>query len=134
MSAARDRKQAAKILGLTMQAQLRTLVEAQGNDAIQAAAIQLGDTFNRNSDFIVWVLKEFGGVQQPPYARPKPLASASARTLPPRPAPPKPANDLPVLPATLVGEPPASECTCPPMEEGIIGYKHMASCPQFDPV
>lgn len=124
MNSAHDRKKASKILGITMQAQLRALIEAQGNDAIQAAAIQLGDTFNRNSEFIVWVLKEYGGVQQMPYARPKP----------PRPAPPQPANDLPVLPATLVGEPPASECTCPPMEEGIIGYKHMASCPQFDPV
>ena len=69
MTAARDRKQAAKILGLTMQAQLRALVEAQGDDAIQMAAIQLGDTFNRNADFICWVLKEYGGVEQMPFAR-----------------------------------------------------------------
>jgi hypothetical protein len=69
MSAARDRKQAAKMLGITMQAQLRALLEAQGNDEIQTAAIILGDTFNRNSEFIVWVLKEFGGVEQMPFAR-----------------------------------------------------------------
>jgi hypothetical protein len=69
MTAARDRKQAAKVLGITMQAQIRALVEAEGTDAIQMAAIQLGDTFNRNSEFIVWVLKEYGGVEQMPFAR-----------------------------------------------------------------
>lgn len=69
MSAARDRKQASRMLGITMQAQLRTLIEAEGEDAIQSAAIQLGDTFNRNSEFIIWVLKEFGGVEQMPFPR-----------------------------------------------------------------
>jgi hypothetical protein len=69
MSAARDRKQAARILGITMQAQLRALIEAQGEEAIHSAAIQLGDTFNRNSEFIVWVLREFGGDQQMPFQR-----------------------------------------------------------------
>jgi len=69
MSAARDRKQAAKMLGITMQAQLRALLEAVGNDEIQTAAIILGDTFNRNSEFICWVLKEYGGVKQMPFQR-----------------------------------------------------------------
>lgn len=69
MSASRDRKQAAKILGITMQAQLRELQQASGQEAIQFAAIRLGDTFNRNSDFICWVLKEFGGADQMPFPR-----------------------------------------------------------------
>lgn len=69
MSAARDRKQAAKILGITMQAQLRALEEAQGEEAIQMAAIQLGDTFNRNAAFLCWVLREYGGVEQMPFQR-----------------------------------------------------------------
>jgi hypothetical protein len=77
MTAARDRKQAAKVLGITMQAQLRALLEAQGNDEIQTAAIILGDTFNRNSEFIVWVLKEFGGVEQMPFARQPSLKSVN---------------------------------------------------------
>jgi hypothetical protein len=77
MTAARDRKQAAKMLGITMQAQLRALLEAQGNDEIQTAAIILGDTFNRNSEFIVWVLKEFGGVEQMPFARQPSLKSVN---------------------------------------------------------
>lgn len=73
MTASRDRKQASKILGITMQAQLRTLLEAQGDEAIQRAAIQLGDTFNRNSEFICWVLKEYGGAEQMPFPRAEPL-------------------------------------------------------------
>lgn len=72
MTAARDRKQAAKILGITMQSQLRALIEAEGDDAIQMAAIQLGDTFNRNAEFICWVLKEYGGVEQMPFQRQQP--------------------------------------------------------------
>ena len=77
MSATRDRKQAAKILGITMQAQLRALLEAQGEEAIQMAAIQLGDTFNRNAEFICWVLKEYGGVEQMPFARQTSLKSVN---------------------------------------------------------
>lgn len=69
MSASRDRKQAARILGITMQTQLRELMQASGQEAIEFAAIRLGDTFNRNSEFIVWVLKEYGGVEQMPIAR-----------------------------------------------------------------
>lgn len=72
MSASRDRKQAAKILGITMQAQLRELMQASGQEAIEFAAIRLGDTFNRNSEFIVWVLREYGGDQQMPFPRPEP--------------------------------------------------------------
>ena len=76
MSATRDRKQAAKILGITMQAQLRALLEAQGEEAIQMAAIQLGDTFNRNAEFICGVLKEYG-VEQMPFARQTSLKSVN---------------------------------------------------------
>jgi hypothetical protein len=69
MTASRDRKEAAKILGITMQAQLLALHQAVGMEAIQTAAIQLGDTFNRNSEFICWVLKEYGGMEQMPFPR-----------------------------------------------------------------
>lgn len=69
MTASRDRKEAAKRLGLTLQREYRELLTATGKDDIQATAIQLGDTFNKNLEFIVWVLKEFGGVQQMPFER-----------------------------------------------------------------
>lgn len=66
MTAARDRKQAARILGIALQVQYRALLEAVGNDAVQDAAIKLGGTFNANIEAIIWFLKEYGGVQQMP--------------------------------------------------------------------
>ena len=93
MTATRDRKQAAKILGITMQAQLRELQQANGQQAIEFAAIRLGDTFNRNADFIIWVLKEFGGVDQMPYPRNPPAPRADLKLV--EPAPPANLPDLP---------------------------------------
>lgn len=81
MTAARDRKEAAKRLDFTLQAQYRALLEASTPDEVQNAAIVLGGTFNDNIEFVFWVLKEFGGVQQMPFERLR--------------KPSKPANDLP---------------------------------------
>jgi hypothetical protein len=36
--------------------------------------MELGQTFNDNIDFICWVLKEYGGADQMPFARPTPAA------------------------------------------------------------
>lgn len=69
MTAARDRKEASKRLGIALQAQYRALLEAEGESAVQGAAIILGSTFNTNIEFIFWVLKEYGGVQQMPIER-----------------------------------------------------------------
>lgn len=88
MTAARDRKEAAKRLGFTLQAQYRALLEASTPDEVQNAAIVLGGTFNDNIEFVFWVLKEFGGVQQMPFERLR--------------KPPKPANDLPATPAIFL--------------------------------
>jgi len=88
MTAARDRKEAAKRLGVTLQMQYRDMHMASGNDEIQTAAVLLGGTFNSNIEFIIWVLKEFGGVQQMPFERQR---SASVKPLA--------ANDLPEVPA-----------------------------------
>lgn len=71
MSASRDRKEAARKLGIALGIQHRRLVEASGDEAISAAAVNLGQTFNDNIEFIVWVLKEFGGVPQMPIERNK---------------------------------------------------------------
>lgn len=67
MSRVHDRKNASKVLGVTLQAEYRKLLEASGTDEIQNAAIKLGDTFNSNIEFVIWVLKEYGGVQQIPF-------------------------------------------------------------------
>lgn len=69
MTAARDRKEAAKRLGFALQAHYRALLEAQGNDAVQTAAIELGNLFNQNIEAICWFLKAYGGVQQMPFER-----------------------------------------------------------------
>jgi len=68
MSAFRQRREMAKRLGLKLAKCHEELRTAQGDEAIQAAAIVLGATFNEHIEFITWVLKEFGGLEQPPYA------------------------------------------------------------------
>jgi hypothetical protein len=75
VSAARDRKEAAKRLGVELQAKHRALVDATGPEAINAAAVELGAVFNANLSFIIWALKEYGGVVQMPIARERPARS-----------------------------------------------------------
>lgn len=62
MSPVRARREAAKRLGLALQAKYRALVEATGEDAIQNAAIELGSIFNSNIEFVINVLKDYGGL------------------------------------------------------------------------
>lgn len=64
---ARARKEAAKRLGIALTADHRRLLEATSPEEINQAAITLGQNFNDNIEFICWVLKEFGGVQQMPF-------------------------------------------------------------------
>lgn len=121
------RKEASKRLGLKLMRDYRGLVEAAGTEDIQAAAIELGNTFNSNVEFIINVLKAYGGME----VKFEPLTTAKVPNIP--------ANDEPTLPdiSTLTGEnvlalPTA--CSCPPLEAGIIGRdRHMTSCPQFQP-
>lgn len=132
MSVARTRKTASKRLGLELEKRYRRLVLA-GNDAeeITEASVELGGCFNDNIEFIIWVLKVFGGLNPP---RPE----LTTRT--PKPAisivPPDQVT-LPELPKELTGLANATDvipkgCTCPPLEAGIIGRdRHMTSCPEY---
>lgn len=120
MSASRKRKAAARRLGIALEQRYERLATC-GNDAdsVTVAAVDLGQCFNDNVEFIIWALKTFGGLTPP---------------LPEQ----KPANENPPAPklpdiSALVNEPVKADCICPPMEPGIIGYKHMTSCPQFVP-
>jgi hypothetical protein len=125
---ARARKEAAKQLGVALQAKFRTMNEATTNAEVEIAAIDLGNCFNENIEFICWALKEYGGVKQMPFLapdRPKPMKDLQP-----------PANDLPDMPDILKMTVPApvAECTCPVLEAGIIGRdKHMTSCPRYEP-
>ncbi len=71
MSAARDRKEASKRIGLLLQAKHRKLIDATTPEEINDAAVDLGVQFNSNIEFICWVLKEYGGVEQRPITRNK---------------------------------------------------------------
>jgi len=125
---ARARKEAAKKIGVALQAKFRTMNEATTNAEVEIAAIDLGNYFNENIEFICWALKEYGGVKQMPFLapdRPKPMKDLQP-----------PANDLPDMPDILKMTVPApvAECTCPVLEAGIIGRdKHMTSCPRYEP-
>lgn len=82
MSASRDRKEAAKRLGLSLRSKYRALVEANGNEEVTNAAIVLGGEFNSNVEYIIWCLLEYGGVQQLPFERPKPLKQDGLPSMP----------------------------------------------------
>lgn len=86
MSPARARREASKRLALALQAKYRALVEATGQEAVQLAAIELGDLFNTNIEFVINVLRDYGGLE----AKFEPLTREGA--------PPAPANDLPKTP------------------------------------
>lgn len=87
MTAARDRKEAAKRLGVALYNRYRKLLEAGSPEEISKAAMNLGQCFNDNIEFVCWVLKEYGGISQMPFVRS-----------------PRPVNGLPVLPTALTGQ------------------------------
>jgi hypothetical protein len=70
VSIARDRKEAAKRLGLALSKKYERLVTAGADkDEITLAAIDLGNCFNENIEFVLWVLKTFGGMTVMPPTR-----------------------------------------------------------------
>lgn len=125
MSVGRNRKEAAKRLGIEFQKRYERLAFANGADEVTVAAVDLGQLFNDNAEFVIWALKKLGGLNPPNPEEIKKIR------------PPTPANDLPTLPPALTGTAPAVEakCTCPVLEAGIIGRdKHMTACPLYVPV
>jgi hypothetical protein len=81
MSVARARKEASRRLGIALEQRYRKLAEANGPTEIQTAALELGDCFNTNIEFVINVLKAWGGLE----VRFEPMT---------KPAPAKPANIL----------------------------------------
>lgn len=69
MSAARDRKDAAKVLGLAIQARYRKLLEASGENEITVATVDLATALYENVEFIIWILKSEGGMKPLPPER-----------------------------------------------------------------
>lgn len=122
----RARRDAAKMLAIAIQTRYRRLLEATGEDEIVVATADLAQVMYENVEFTIWALKSVGGLNPPPPEVLKPISKHHE--------PPQPANDAPKF-----AKPPEpvllpDECTCPPLEHGIIGRdKHMVSCPKFVP-
>jgi hypothetical protein len=121
----RSRRDASKMLGIALQTRYRRLLEASGEDETVIATADLAQCMYENVEFVIWALKHVGGMNPPPE---------QLRKI----TPPKiPANDAPRFekpPEIKLEEPVADECTCPPLEAGIIGRdRHMTSCPKYVP-
>lgn len=73
MNTDKMRREAAKRLGIALLNDYRNLVEAGDQGEIENAAIALGHTFNQNVEFIINVLKHYGGleVKFEPLTKPK---------------------------------------------------------------
>jgi hypothetical protein len=121
----RSRRDAAKVLGVALQTRYRKLIEASGEDEIVIATADLAQCMYENVEFVIWALKSLGGMNPPP---PEQLRRITPMKIP--------ANDDPRFakpPEFKLAEKP-HECTCPPLEAGIIGRdRHMTSCPKFVP-
>lgn len=123
----RARRNAAKVLALTLQNRLRALYDAQsGNDedAIVMATANLAQVMYENVEFAIWALKTVAGMSPPPPEVLKPISQSHVAPLP--------ANE-PTLNETLA-KAGLDTCTCPPLEHGILfRERHMTSCPKFVP-
>ena len=75
------RKQAAAKLGTALQARYQTLALALGEDEISQAAVNLGQLFNDNIEFIIWTLKHHGGINPAPFEPRRPALPKTPNTL-----------------------------------------------------
>lgn len=66
MSVSRQRKEAAKVLGLAIQARYRKLLDASGENEITVATVDLATALYENVEFIIWILKSEGGMKPLP--------------------------------------------------------------------
>lgn len=125
----RARRDAAKVLAVALQSRYRKLLESsdQGEDAVVVATADLAQCMYENVEFVIWALKSIGGMNPPP---PDQLNKVSSFAAPP------PANDprFAKPPPVVIEAPVKDECTCPPLEAGLLfREKHMTSCPKYVP-
>lgn len=122
----RSRRDAAKVLGVALQTRYRKLLGATGEDETVIATADLAQCMYENIEFVIWALKSLGGMNPPPPEQLRRITPLKT-----------PANDDPRFrkpPEIVLEGPVPDECTCPPLEAGIIGRdKHMTSCPKFIP-
>ena len=128
----RARRDAAKMLGVALQARYRKFLESAGNeDATVIATGDLAQCMYENVEFIIWALKSVGGMNPPPPEQLNRISGTFTQRAP--------ANDDPRFrkpPELKIEEEKTIDlpCNCPSLEHGIIGRdKHMVSCPKFVP-
>lgn len=137
----RSRRDASKMLGIALQTRYRRLLEASGEDETVIATADLAQCMYENVEFVIWALKHVGGMNPPPPEQLRPISKTAPQPVLVHPAAP-PAIVEPLRfekppPVNLEGSdggPLPGECTCPPLEAGIIGRdRHTTSCPKFVP-
>jgi hypothetical protein len=121
----RPRRDASKVLAVALQTRYRRLLEANGEDETVIATADLAQTMYENIEFVIWALKHVGGMHPPPPEELRKITPAMPQGF----VPPGQSERL----EEAMNKPLDLPCNCPPMEPGIIGYKHMASCPKFVP-
>lgn len=127
----RARRDAAKMLGVALAVRYRKFLEtADDQDENARATAELAQCMYENVEFVIWALKHIGGLNPPPPEELRRISPAANQNRAP----------LPEMPTALaldaLGQDIADlgECTCPPLEHGIIGRdRHMTSCPKFKP-
>lgn len=62
---ARKRKMAAARLGIEFEKRYERLALASGKGEIAMRAVELGQLFNDNIEFVIWALKSQGGLNPP---------------------------------------------------------------------
>lgn len=80
MSNLRRRKAAAVRLGIELEKRYEALVLAKGEEEVTVAAVDLGELFNDNIEFVIWALKKVGGLNPPnpePVTKPVTLPKLS---------------------------------------------------------
>jgi len=133
MSISRDRKEAAKRIGLELKKRYNAMVTA-GNDPeeITLRSIELGALFNDNIEFIIWALCTFGGLTPPPPEK----KTNTAPAIPNFETDIQETSKLPELPNALTGfnleAKPATAGTCICDDANDANFAgHMASCPRY---
>jgi hypothetical protein len=66
MNATLARKEAAKRLGIELEARYRKMLEAEGEGRIIETTVHVAQLMNDNVDFIIWCLKKHGGLNPLP--------------------------------------------------------------------
>lgn len=139
----RARRDAAKTLGIALQTRYRKFLESAGDeDATVVATADLAQCMYENVEFVIWALKTVGGLNPPPPEELRQISKPAPMPVLVRPdAPPAMVEPVrfekPPEPVNLEGSDGGAlpgECTCPPLEHGIIGRdRHMTSCPKYVP-